>query len=341
MARTVPFTSPDSTIQPVLPQAEEHGEIFDTKAGDPAGDPKGLAPLALTVNGLDEQKRHTIVSDYNPDAILVSLGRAAYYRGKVMGHRNLGNETADVWLWLTALDAGDNNPTGAQVDVTSTGGAGTVSWNFSGSDVPTITKVYLGTLNVVDDVSEWEDFEVTISSTGENSLVTVTVYGVSIIYKRAANAILAGEYVNGQVSQDLDAYAGERPVSTARDRDLAGNLVAMYQERVGQVQSAAMDDRGIFSSDSGSIFGGTVPEDVTVLRVHVRTNNPAANVAVTGTTSSLTIVTSGGGAVQTWYSGSLTVTPETAERVRVYQAPDSVITSICAWWADAAAPGAA
>jgi len=340
VARTIPYSA-GSTIQPVVAAAAEHAEIYDQRNADAEGATMGRAPLALTVNGLDEQKRGALVADYDPDRILKNVGDIAHWRGKVMGHRDVGHETADVWLWLTAVDGGDSDPTSAQVNVKSVSAGGAVGWNYS-VDLVTITKVHLMTIDVIDDATVFEEFNAELVSEGAEGNVDVRVFGVDIVYERKKTAIGAGEYANGQTSQDLTSWDGEKPVSAARDRDKAGNLVAMYQERVGQITSAAMPD-GLSNKVPGGISRGTVlgttpPQDVTSAAFHLLLDagDGAKTVVITGADSSLVLTPVAGG----WYSGNLTVVAENPQRIEI-ASPTLEIRSICAWWNDASIPGGA
>lgn len=333
MARELPYFGGASTLQPPVVVETPNVEVADqVPMATGVTAQRGRRPLARALNGLYEQRAGALLNDYDPRKILSTKGKVARWRGKnVFGVGGLSDRTARVYLYLTAVDSGDSDPNQAQVDVAVAGG-GTASWNYS-ADVSTITRVLLGTV-AWDDTLTHDDITAEITSRGIDGQVAVSVYGVDLVPVREGAALPAGEYDNGVVPLDLDAYLGEWPVSTARLRDEHVLALDAYQ-RSGNVFGCSRPEN-LFLEFA---FEATPPRDVRELNVHVRT--PAGirsgGLTIENELESTLIAFSSGAQ---WFEIVFDVIPQVPTRVVCRETtPGSLaLEGVSAWWADASAP---
>lgn len=351
MARTV------GTPAPVIDYATGNTEVQDEAPVNVAGTvTAGLAPTALQLNTLYETKRGAICADYRPlegstginpptvinDNFVGVLGRF-YYRLKTQGRGSLPDESVAVSLWLTAVDGGDPAPGTAQIDVRvpTPAGSTAMTWLYTG-DIATPTEVSIGSVNI-NDVTEYQEIRVELVSNGAANLVDVKIYGASFVYERNKTALTAGEYSNGVAPLELSQYAGEKPVSTARQYDAHTMALDLYQHRVGQVVSSAFVQPAsringtstLPTSPDGTVWTCTPPRDVTVLRVHLYDTSGGGLLTATSNIDSVTV-----GLGLGWNTVDLDVTPLEPQDIRITVETDQII-GISAYWVDSAKPGAA
>lgn len=331
MGRDVPYSGGGILRPPVLVETPnvEVADLVQVATGNAR---RGRYSLGLALNGCYAQRVGALVNDYDPRAILDNdTSFVARWRPKnTFGRGSLSGRTANVYLYLTAVDAGDTAPALAQVDVSCS--AGSVSWNYS-ADIATVTRVLVGTIPW-DDSLVYDEATAEITSLGLDDLVAVKVYGVCVVPVRTVTKLPTGEYSNDVIPLDLSAYAGERGVSTARLRDEHAMAIDAYV-RTGNVYQAARPQNAFKSF----AFEATPPRDVTELEVHVRTHTAAAGVGrltVSNEQDSNEI----GTATNTWFTYTLPVTPGLPTRVECLETTPGTaqLVSACAYWADAGRP---
>ena len=322
MARTV-----SSTIALPSPLTVVHAEIADGP----------VASVAEALNTLVEAHRGSLIADSGTADVPI-LGLSAEdveYRVPIIGEPG-AVEPAQLYARGRIQAAGS-----ATLRVQSTGGADSATQAITST---TAAWYDLGTIDIDVDAEDYETIAVDVStSTAEIELTDLVLY-----YERSRTALLAcgsglETYASGETPEDLDAAAGERPLTATRLRTRHETARALYARPQPAVATATGDASGLHGAVRAALLnsptlgpnsGRTAELRVDCRLHHSGGSDASATVVVAGQTLTLTV-----SAGTSWASGTLNIAApsESSDRPRevratIYEADEIRTLSWCAWW---------